>query len=176
MRGIVTKVFLLLLVAILPVMAQATTKIAVLNLQLHDLTMPLTEPAKAKADHQQLEHNMSMIENQLRNHIAKTPGYQLVKISAQQQQNADQGKDYLFDCASCAAQLGAKNGADDIIVGKLHRPSFLFSYIILRVFNVKQQRLVQEYRTEIKGKPTKSIPAAVHNLMLKLKKDLPPDS
>ena len=61
----------------------------------------------------------------------KTAGYVIVNVDIKDQKFADSGVGYLFDHHDTAAKLGDQVGADYVLVGRLHKPSFLFSYVML---------------------------------------------
>jgi hypothetical protein len=66
---------------------------------------------------------------------------------------ADAGFGYLFDHADAAAKLGRQQGADWVLVGRLHKPSFLFAYIMAHLVDAHTGRLVGNYVVEVKGPP-----------------------
>ena len=100
-------------------------------------------------------------------------GFTMIAVSNESRNDADKSVGYLFDCATCSAELGRNHNADYIIIGRLHKPTYLFSYLIARVFDTKTNELVKEYRSEVKGTPSKSIPGAVGLLLHKINKDIP---
>ena len=57
-------------------------------------------------------------------------------MGAAAQGDADKGVGYLFDHADAAAALGRAAGADWVIVGRVHKASFLFVYFKVHVVNV----------------------------------------
>ena len=99
----------------------AATKIAILDFELKDLTLAPRIPSE-------LERTASikpLLETEL-----ERAGYTVVNIDLASQQNADAGIGYLFDHHDIAAKLGKKFNADYVLVGRLHKPSFLFAYLI----------------------------------------------
>ena len=50
-----------------------------------------------------------------------------------------------------AAQLGADFSADWVVVGQHSKPSFLYSYLLAHVVNVKSGKLMGRYEVEHKG-------------------------
>jgi len=153
-----------------PVWGNST--IAVTDFELLDLTLKLSDPKKVAAIDAQEQERIKMIDALMKEGIANTEGFTMVHVSAEDRQKADKGVGFLFDCAKCSASLGRDYNADYILIGRLHKPTYLFSYIIVRIFDVKANRLIKEYRTEAKGKPSKSVPGAIDNLLIKIRKDI----
>lgn len=87
-----------------------------------------------------------MLEGELR-----SAGYQVVNIPLPAQQEANSGVGYLFDHPDVAAQLGKKFGADYVLVGRLHKPSFLFAYVMGNLVQVSDSSLVGRFISESKG-------------------------
>lgn len=104
-----------------------------------------------------------LLEQQLRD-----SHYQIVAITTTDQQHANSGVGYLFDHNDVAAHLGQQNGADFIIVGRLHKPSFLFAYLMVHLIEVKTGRLIGNYVTEAKGPQRKMTAKAVESLRVKI--------
>ena len=50
------------------------------------------------------------------------------------------GFGYLFDHHDLAAQLAKQYHADYVLVGRLHKPSFLFIYLMAHLIDVKNER------------------------------------
>lgn len=160
-----------LFLMISPVWADST--IAVTDFELLNLTLKLSDPKKVAEIDAQDQKNLVMINELLKNGLSNMDGFTMIALSDELRTDADKSVGYLFDCASCSAELGRKNNADYIIIGRLHKPTYLFSYLIARVFDTKTNKLVKEYRSEVKGTPSKSIPGAVGNLLHKINKDIP---
>ncbi|HDY84603.1 hypothetical protein LCGC14_1038400 [marine sediment metagenome] len=163
--------FALSLLIINPVWAD--TKIAVPDFELLDLSLKLTDPQKVAELDAQEQQKLRDIEQFLRKGLSNKDGFSLVDISTEDRNAADKSTGYLFDCAKCAAELGLSHNADYILIGRLHKPTYLFSYLIVRVFDTHQNKLVKEFRSEVKGDPKVAIPGAVGNLVNKLDKALP---
>ena len=166
-----TAVFSIFLIAMMP--AIADSKIAVPDFELLNLTLKLSDPKKVAEIDAKDQQNVALIGNYLRQGLANSKGYSVITISEQARDDADKGIGYLFECAECSAELGQAHDADYIVVGRLHKPTYLFSYIIVRIFDTKTHSLVKEFRSEVKGVPEKSIPGAVANLVHKINKHIP---
>ena len=154
-----------------PVLANST--FAVTDFELLNLTLKLSDPAKVAAIDAKDQERIRLMDELLKEGIANTEGFNMTHVSAEDRSEADKGVGFLFDCASCSADLGRKYDADYILIGRLHKPTYLFSYIIVRVFDVKNNKLVKEYRSEAKGKPSKSVPGAIEKLLINIRKDIP---
>lgn len=155
--------YLLLLLALSIAPAQAGPRIAVLAFELNDLTMMPGIPAE-------IERTASikpLLEQEL-----KTAGYPMVTVDKAMQQQANSGFGYLFDHNDVAADLGKALGADYILVGRLHKPSFLFAYLIGHLIRVKDGRLIGNYISETKGGDKKLTLKAIESLAVKIDADL----
>lgn len=137
------KSLLLLCFLALPMsQAFADTRIAILDFELNDLTMAPGIPAK-------IERTASikpLLENEL-----KDAGYHIISIPLADQAYANSGFGYLYDHHDVAADLAKKAGADYVLVGRLHKPSFLFAYLIGHLIRVKDGQLLGNYISETKG-------------------------
>ncbi|MDD1638045.1 MAG: DUF3280 domain-containing protein, partial [Methylococcaceae bacterium] len=111
--------------------ATAKPRIAVLDFELKDMTLAPGIPAEIT----RTASIKPMLENEL-----KKSGYEIVSITQDAQQQATAGIGYLFDHPDAAAQLGHKYGADYVLVGRLHKPSFLFFYLMVHLVDVKKEK------------------------------------
>ncbi|MFA5921127.1 MAG: DUF2380 domain-containing protein [Methylococcaceae bacterium] len=153
----------LLLLSLVSINLYATPRIAVLEFELKDLTLKPGVPAE-------IERTASikpLLEGELR-----SAGYQIINIPLPEQQAANSGVGYLFDHADVSAQLGKKFGADYVLVGRLHKPSFLFAYIMGNLVRVSDAQVVGKYITESKGPNAELIIKAVENLTVKIDNSL----
>jgi hypothetical protein len=141
----------------------AETRIAVLDFELKDVTLAPRIPAEIS----RTASIKPMLENEL-----KKSGYEVVSIPENAQQQATAGVGYLFDHADVAAQLGANYGADYVIVGRLHKPSFLFFYLMTHLVDVKKEALAGEYLYEVKGGEKKLVAQGVEGITEKITKTL----
>ncbi|MGH8534654.1 MAG: DUF2380 domain-containing protein [Gammaproteobacteria bacterium] len=131
------------LIALCGLPAFAQTRIAVLEFELHDLTLlPRTS--------EELERTAS-VAPLLRAALVKKGGYEAVTIAPDTQAKANAAFGYLFDHPEVAAELGARFGAEWVAIGRLHKPSFLFAYLKVHLVNVNSQRLSGDFVVEVKG-------------------------
>lgn len=137
----------------------AQPRIAVLDFELRDLTLKPGVP-------QELERTAS-VKPLLEEELHKA-GYEIIAIPLAAQTQATAGFGYLFDHHDIAAQLAKQYGADYVIVGRLHKPSFLFVYLMAHLIDVKQQRLIADYLSEVKGAEKKLTLKGVESLVVKI--------
>lgn len=155
--------YFLLLLVLSTTQAHAETRLAILDFELNDLTMIPRTPAE-------IERTASikpLLEKEL-----KTAGYQIIAVAPTAQQQANSGFGYLFDHHEVAAALGKAADADYVVVGRLHKPSFLFAYLMGHLIRVKDGRLIGNYLSESKGGDKKLTLKAVESLTVKIDADL----
>jgi hypothetical protein len=137
----------------------AETRISILDFELNDLTLAPRIPAE-------IERTASikpLLEAEL-----KKAGYVIVPIDPQTQQRAENGVGYLFEHHDAAAGLAKQSGADYVLVGRLHKPSFLFVYLMGHLIRVRDARLIGDFISEIKGSDAKLTLKGVENLTVKI--------
>ena len=151
---------LLMLLLIVSHVAQAETRIAILDFELNDITsLPYTP--------QELLRTASM-QPLLAQAMREMGEYQVINIATERQQAENAGFAYLFHFHGVAAKLGKEVGADWIIVSQHSKPSFLFSYLIAHLINVKTGNLVARFDIELKGNHQKVTRRAVSKLAQKI--------
>jgi hypothetical protein len=146
----------------------ADSKVAVLDMELLNLTMELSDPQKNADIAANDARNVALTESLVREGFEKRDQYELVSINDKAHEKADKGVGFLFDRPGEAAGLGEKFGADYVVVGRYHKPTYLFSYIMLRVVDVESGELLQEFKTEVKGRPQETIPRNIENVMIEI--------
>jgi hypothetical protein len=125
----------------------ANPRIAVLNFELNDITsLPnsVQEQQRTATMRPLLEHALMQKGN-----------YDIIPINADVQTAANSGFGYLFRHHDLAAKLGKQFGADWVIVSQHSKPSFLFSYLIADLVEVKTGSLVTRFDIELKGNHAK---------------------
>lgn len=132
-----------LLLVVIGAPAAESTHLAVLDFELNDLTLDPGTP-------EELERTASL-RPLLEQALIERPGLSLVQIPSTSQQAADRGVGYLFEHPEAAAELAATSGADYVVVGRLHKPSFLFAYLKAHLVDVRSGRVVGDYVVEVKG-------------------------
>ncbi|MEZ5590624.1 MAG: DUF2380 domain-containing protein [Gammaproteobacteria bacterium] len=136
--------------------AQPPVRVAILDFELNDLTLQPGIPAE-------LERTAS-IAPMLRTILAEQTDFQIISIAPDAQAKADAAFGYLFEHANLAAALGAEHNADWILVGRLHKPSFLFAYMMGRLVNVQSGQLLGDYLVEVKGSTPKLTQRGVNSM------------
>lgn len=142
---------------------QAASRIAILDFELNDLTLAPGIPKEL----QRTASLKGLLEGEL-----SRAGYAIVKIDSQIQQQANAGFGYLFEHSDLAAELAKPVNADYILVGRLHKPSFLFAYILGHLVRVSDGRLIGNYIIETKGGEQKLSHKAIESLTVKIDQDL----
>lgn len=137
----------------------AAPRIAILDFELKDLTLAPGIPAEIK--------RTAAIQPLLARELAAA-GYDIVPIPRAAQQAANGGVGYLFDHADVAAALGKQFGADYVLVGRLHKPSFLFAYLLGHLVRVHDRQLIGNIVTESKGSNAKLVIKAAESLADKI--------
>lgn len=144
----------------------ADTAIAVLDFELNDLTLlPQTPEEQART---------ASIKPKLEAALRDRGGLRLVSIDGDAAAQANAGFGYLFDHGEAAAHLGREHGADWILVGRLHKPSFLFAYIMAHLVDVRSGTLAGNYIVEVKGPAQQVTTKGVERLAEKIKQTLAP--
>jgi hypothetical protein len=123
--------------------ALADPRVAILDFELNDLTpLPIVP--------EELERTAS-VAPLVREALAQARGWQVVAVDPALQSEANVASGYLFDHPQFAAALGARLGAEWVAVGLLHKPSFLFAYLKVRLVEVETRRIAGDYIVEVKG-------------------------
>jgi len=156
----------LFVLAFLSFPVNAEIRIAVLNFELKDVTSNPYIP-------QEIERTAS-IKPLLQSALEKDSNHAIVQVDVTAQTNANGGFGYLFNYHDEAAKLGKKFGAQYVIVGRLHKPSFLFAYLMAHLVDVKTKKLIGNYVVEVKGPQKKITAKGVETLAQKIKKTIDP--
>lgn len=121
----------------------AQTTIVVLDFELHDLT--LTPGIDAE------QQRTASIAPMLRRILDTEYGFELAAIDSDAQNAADKGSGYLFEHHDAAAELGREVASDWVVVGRVHKASFLFVYFKALVIDTKTERPIANLTVEVKG-------------------------
>jgi len=121
----------------------AAPAIAVLDFELNDLTpLPATPEEIART---------ASIRPLVEQALAGLGPYRLIPIPAAALTQANVGFGYVYDHPEAAAALGRAQGADWVLVGRLHKPSFLFAYLLGRLVNTGTGQVAANLVVEAKG-------------------------
>jgi len=138
----------------------AVQRIAVLNFELNDITSLPNTP--------QEQLRTASIGPLLEQALSQDGNCEIIQINAADQMVANSSFGYLFRFNDLAAKLGAQVGADWIVVGQHSKPSFLFSYLMAHLINVKTQTLAANFAIELKGNHEKVTKRGVRVLATKI--------
>lgn len=117
--------------------------IAVLDFELNDLTLlpnSLEEQERTRSIRPLLEGALEKFD-----HI------EIVPIAASDIAAANAGFGYLFEHADAVAALGKRHNAQWVVVGRLHKPTHLFAYLMVHLIKVETAELVDNIIIEVKG-------------------------
>ena len=154
-----------LLVPVTATIAEGTddpVKIAVLEFELNDLTLDPRTP-------EEVERTAS-IKPLLAQILAEKSGFQVIDIDTSAQNQANKGFGYLLQHTDAAADLGQSAGADWIVVGRVHKASFLFVYLMAQLIDNNDKRLIAELIVEVKGPQQRLTIRGVESLAEKIAK------
>ncbi|MDF1582356.1 MAG: DUF2380 domain-containing protein [Methyloprofundus sp.] len=159
----IQQLLILMTLAVVSISAFSETKIAILDFELKDMTLAPLIPAEIK----RTASIKPLLEGEL-----KKADYTIINVDLESQKIADSGVGYLFDHHDVAANLGKEFGADYVLVGRLHKPSFLFSYLMGHLIRVSDGQLIGNYISEAKGPNIKLTIKTVESLAVKIDKTL----
>ncbi len=138
----------------------AEPSIALLDFELSDLTSLPNIPAEKR--------RTASVRPLLEAAMRLQGDYPIMPIPAETQALANPGFGYLFNHEDLAAELGAKLGADWIIVGRHSKPSFLYSHLMVRLVQVKKPSRIIDLDVELKGNHEKVMQRSVNSLANKI--------
>lgn len=156
----------LCLLFVLPVgtLFAAGESIAVLDFEVNDLTInPAIDAERERA---------ITLRPLMQTALEDAHGYQIVELGPDVQQAADKGFGYLYDKPTVVAELGESIDADYVIVGRVHKASFLFVYFKALVIDVRQAKLVSEQIIEVKGPQRKFSAKGIEALSILIDSDI----
>ncbi len=121
----------------------ASPTMAVLDFELNDLTLAPGTPEERE--------RTASVAPMLRETLRSRHDFRLVAIDSETQAAADKAAGYLFEHSDVAAKLGRDAGSEWIVVGRVHKASFLFVYLKAQVIHAPTNRLVADLTVEVKG-------------------------
>jgi len=153
---------LLLLIMVFSGTINAEEKIAILAFELNDITsLPNTLAERERT---------ASIKPLLTQAIKQRGDYEIIKISPEQQREENAGLGYLFRFHDISAKLARAFSADWVIVGQHSKLSFLYSYLIANLINVKTGKRIARFDIEMKGNHQKVTQRSVQTLSRKIDK------
>ncbi|MDD1793836.1 DUF3280 domain-containing protein [Enterovibrio sp. ZSDZ42] len=150
-KPFVIMLFIALLLAWVPIVFAS---IAVLDFELNDLTLQEnlrdSQYSKNAPNAPELARTATLAPL-LRSTLSSQYHLIVKPVPSSLHAEADQGFGYLFSHPQAAAQLGKTVDAEWVVVSRLHKPSFLFAYLITHVVHVPTGKQLPEIIVEIKG-------------------------
>ncbi|MGR8981335.1 MAG: DUF2380 domain-containing protein [Gammaproteobacteria bacterium] len=140
--------------------AQAATRIAVLNFELNDITSLPNTPEE--------QERTAAIRPLLEQALSRLGDYEIIHIDATDQAIANSSFGYLFRFNDLAAELGKQFDVEWVVIGQHSKPSFLFSYLLAHLIHVKDRALAADYAIELKGSHEKVTRRGVKTLADKI--------
>lgn len=142
------------------VSATEVIRIAIFDFELNDITsLPNTDGEIIRT---------ASFKPLLESAIQKLGQYEIIQIESKDYAIENAGLGYLYKFHTNAAALAEKVGAEWVIVGQHSKPSFLFSYIMANLVNVKTKKLVAHYDIELKGNHKKVTKRGIRALAKKI--------
>ena len=142
--------------------ALAGPRIAVTPFELNDLTLQPRTP-------EEVERTASLKPKLEQALSAAGVGLEPVRLDDAAVEAASRGGfGYLFQHDAAAARLGQEAGADLIAVGRLHKPSFLFVYLMVHLIDADSGKRIGDYKVEIKGQQQAMTQRGVDSLARKI--------
>lgn len=141
----------------------ATTRadIMVLDFELKDLTIHDNNAAEIE--------RTAMLKPMLEQALLDLGGYRIIAFDINDQLQADVGKGYLYDHHDLVADFGRAKNARWVVVGRVHKPSYLFSYLKVLLIDVKNTAMAADLTVELKGQQDKFLKKSVTRLAIQIK-------
>lgn len=136
-------------------MGMAHAAMAVLEFELNDLTLLPATPTELERTHSARPALTSALQ---------AAGHTIIPVDPTVQERANEGFGYLFTHPEKVAALGKTLGADQVIVGRVHKPSFLFAYLLVQVVDVQTGKVTAEFNVEAKGESLQTTKRALDKL------------
>jgi hypothetical protein len=148
----------------IPAAVAGDVSVLVLDFELNDLTLAPGSP--------QEQERVASLRPLLAETLAAKGGYRIADIDSQRQTQADRSFGYLFDHHDAAAELGRSAGADWVVVGRVHKASFLFVYFMAHLIDTKTDQLAGDFIVEVKGPQERLTIKGVESLAEKIDETL----
>jgi hypothetical protein len=134
--------------------------VLILDFELNDLTLDPGSP--------QERERVASLRPLLAETLAEKNGYRIAEIDGRSQAQADRSFGYLFDHHDAAAELGRSSGADWVVVGRVHKASFLFVYFMVHLVETRTGQLAGDFIVEVKGPQKRLTIKGVESLAAKI--------
>jgi hypothetical protein len=159
-RGLSGPIALALLLAGSAQASAETKSLTVLDFELIDLTLLPDTP-------EEIERTAS-VAPMLRKELTERNELRVVDVGSLAQTQADRGVGYLFQHDGVAADLASRHGAEYIAVGRVHKPSFLFVYLMVHLVDVADKARIGDFVVEVKGQTPRALQGGVERLAEKI--------
>lgn len=148
LRSVLRGVFVTLLVLVSDITLAdsadgAGPTVAVLDFELHDLTLMPGLEVEVK--------RTASIAPMLREILESQYGIKTTQVSADAQLAAEKGAGYLFEHHDVVAELGRRAATDLVVVGRVHKASFLFVYFKALLIDTTTNQPIADLVVEVKG-------------------------
>ncbi|WP_394212199.1 DUF2380 domain-containing protein [Enterovibrio calviensis] len=156
--------FISLLLAWIPI---AFASVAVLDFELNDLTLAESDRATQYSENAPNAPEIARtatLAPLLREALNTQYDFSITPVPTALYAEADQGFGYLFSHPRAVTDLGRVLNTDWVVVSRLHKPSFLFAYLITHVVHVPTGKQLPEIIVEIKGQQQKLNQRGVNTL------------
>ncbi len=148
--------FLICLITIFKASASEKPVVMILDFELKDLTI--------YENNQQELDRTAKLKPMLEHAMAGLGDTEIVAFDVNKQYQADLGVGYLFDRHELVAELGQAEDAEWVVVGRVHKPSYLFVYLKAQLIDVNNKSLAADLTVEMKGQQDKFIQKSVLRL------------
>lgn len=150
-------VFVLLL---LPVSAPHAEELLVLEFELKDLTLN----PDTKGETERTRTLRPLLVEQL----SEPHGHKVPDNPPSAAIESEKGNGYLFERPGIAASIGQEANVDWVLVGRLHKASFLFVYLRAQLIDVHKGAVAADFVVEIKGPQKKLTKKGVESLAVQV--------
>jgi len=138
----------------------ANASIMVLDFELKDLTI-------YENNTQEIERT-AKFKPMLEQALIDLDQYKIISFNIHDQRQADIGRGYLYDHHNLVADLGKANNAKWVVVGRVHKPSYLFSYLKVQLIDVTNRSMAADLTVELKGQQDKFLKKSVKRLAIQI--------
>ena len=129
--------------------ATASANVMVLDFELKDLTI--------YQDNSEEIERTARFKPLLEQALSDLAQLQIVNYDIREQAKADIGRGYLYDHHDIVADFGRAHQARWVVVGRVHKPSYLFSYLKVLLIDVAAGSMAADLTVELKGQQDKFI-------------------
>ena len=151
---------LLVLPLLIVYSANTNANVMVLDFELKDLTIYQDNSVEIE--------RTSKFKPMLEQALTDLGQQKIVEFDIREQRQADAGKGYLYDHHDVVAEFGLAHRAQWVVVGRVHKPSYLFSYLKVQLIDVAGGSMVADLTVELKGQQDKFLKKGVKRLAMQI--------